>query len=263
MDASNPQIYWEQRLRENFNLHGVGDISWGKHYNAALYEVRKYAFHKIIRHVPVDFATQKVLDIGSGTGFYIEQWKELGVGELHGADITRVAVENLSRRYPDVTFHHLDVGEKINHIQPYYHIISAFDVLFHITEDKKYEQAIANIHQWLLPGGYFIFSENFVHGKTLSIEHQVSRSHEYITTLLHKYGFRLVASMPMFVLMNTPLDSNSRILRKIHWIISRNVRKSEKRAWLLARLLIPLEKGLISVCHEGPSTEIKIYQKPV
>ena len=46
--------------------------------------------------------------------------------------------------------------------------ISAYDVLFHIVDDARYERAIQNISALLSPGGVFFFSDLFLHGETLA-----------------------------------------------------------------------------------------------
>jgi 2-polyprenyl-3-methyl-5-hydroxy-6-metoxy-1,4-benzoquinol methylase len=261
MSDFNPQNYWETRLEKSFNLHGVGDIGLGVNYNNALYNVRKYAFHKLMKRMKIDFSNKKVMDIGSGTGFYIERWKELKVKSIKGTDITNVVVNNLSKQFPEASFSQLDIGEKLESPEPIYDFISAFDVLFHIVDDKRFEQAICNIHGLLKEKGYFVISDNFIHGETKRMEHQVSRSYEYMTTTIEKTGFKHVKTIPMFVLMNDPVDTKNRIIKKIFWLIVKNVRKGESTSKLIGAIFVPIEKMLISLMTESPSTEIKIYQK--
>ena len=79
MTTFNPQEYWEKRLEKSFDLHGVGDIGLGINYNNCLYKIRKFAFHQLMKSLKINFSEVKVMDIGSGTGFYIERWKELKV----------------------------------------------------------------------------------------------------------------------------------------------------------------------------------------
>ena len=45
MDTSfDPQAYWEERLTDNFNLKGVGDVRLPEIYNQFLYKVRGHVF---------------------------------------------------------------------------------------------------------------------------------------------------------------------------------------------------------------------------
>ena len=134
-------------------------------------------------------------------------------------------------------------------------------MLFHIVDDNRFEQAIQNIHSLLNDNGYFVISDNFIHGETKRMEHQVSRSYDHMTGTIEKAGFKHVRTLPMFVLMNDPVDTNNRIIKKIFWTIVKNVRKGEKRGKLVGSIVKPIEKFLISVMTESPSTEIKVYQK--
>jgi len=70
--------YWESRLESNYNLKGVGDIGLSESYNKSLYRVRGNVFRYAIRDITLDKAKINVLDIGSGTGFYIKQWLQSG-----------------------------------------------------------------------------------------------------------------------------------------------------------------------------------------
>lgn len=261
MSTFNPKDYWENRLNKNFNLHGVGDIGLGVNYNNYLYKVRKFAFHKIMNRLNINFSDKKIMDIGSGTGFYIERWRELNVKSIHGTDITNVVVNNLSKKFPDNSFSQIDIGEKIDNPQPTYDFISAFDVLFHIVDDERFNQAIQNIHGLLNKNGYFVISDNFVHGETKRLEHQVSRSYKYMTNTIEQTGFKHVKTLPMFVLMNDPVDTKNRFIKKIFWLITKNARKGERMGKLIGMFMMPIEKLLISLKTESPSTEIKIYQK--
>lgn len=261
MAQFNPQAYWENRLEKSFNLHGVGDIGLGINYNNCLYKIRKYAFHKLMNSLKINFSEKKIMDIGSGTGFYIERWSELNVKSIHGTDITTVVVKNLSAKFSKATFSQLDIGEENNNIKPTYDFISAFDVLFHIVDDQRFEQAISNIHGLLNKDGYFVISDNFVHGETKRLEHQVSRSFEYMTNTIENTGFKLVKTIPMFVLMNDPVDSKNRYVKKLFWIITKYVSKSESMGKFIGSFLMPIEKMLISIKNESPSTEIKLYKK--
>jgi 16S rRNA G527 N7-methylase RsmG len=69
-----PKSYWENRIQINFNLKGVGDIGLPETYNHRLYDIRRYTFRRALKSISLDAAKARVLDVGSGTGFYIQQW---------------------------------------------------------------------------------------------------------------------------------------------------------------------------------------------
>ncbi len=171
MKNFNAKEYWEKRLEEDFTLCSVGYSSLGKSYNHWMYKIRRKVFLRTAASLPLDGEKCTVLDIGCGTGFYIEIWKELNVRNIIGIDITQVAIDNLQKRYPEYQFYRMDIGEDIDKsLENKFDIISAMDVLFHILEDEKFEKAIFNISKMLKPGGYFIWSDNFVHQKSVKIQ---------------------------------------------------------------------------------------------
>jgi SAM-dependent methyltransferase len=262
LDKLSPKDYWESRLKDNFGLHGTGFIGLGKNYNKYMYRIRKRVLLQRVKRLHLDFANIKLLDIGSGTGFYIGLWKSLGVKNIAGIDITSVAIENLRTKYADNEFYQLDIGDDNNYYEKLGHkkfdIISAFDVLFHIVDDSKYERAIKNISTLLKAGGLFIFSDNFLHGDTVRATNQVSRSLTTIQKILEQNNFEVVLRRPMFVLMSTPIDSTRRIMKLIWRIVTSLVQRGEGTAYIVGGIMYPLELLLVTLIKESPSTEIMI-----
>jgi SAM-dependent methyltransferase len=262
MTNFNPDEYWEKRLREKFSLLGVGDISRGRHYNEWLYRVRKRIFPRLIKNAPIDLSKATVLDIGSGTGFYIDCWKEQHVAKLIGSDITHVVVETLSQKYPDVEFVHMDIGqENIPLSGKQFDVISAFDVLYHIVDDERFARAIRNIYSLLKPGGFFIFSDNFLHGETARVQDQVSRSLREIESLVTGTGFQIIGRYPMFIIMAYPIDSHTKLGKITYRIIFKLGTINEIVGYVWGAILFPIELLLLSIFKESPTTEMMICKK--
>jgi SAM-dependent methyltransferase len=258
----NPQQYWENRLGKSYGLHGVGYLGLGKNYNTWLYRVRRAVFLRSMRSLDRDYRNADVLDIGSGTGFYVDRWAELGVSKITGIDLTSVAVESLRRRYPSLRFCQLDISQNLGALGcEEFDYVSAFDVLFHIVDDAGYERAITNVTSALKPGGLFLWSDNFLHGNTQRGVHQVSRSLSDIEAILASRGLRVVQRRPMFYLMNAPCDTESRLHKKLWEWVARIVEKGELAGSALGVLLYPLELGLTAFAKEGPGTEMMICEK--
>ena len=260
MDTFDPQAYWEERLRNLSGYRGVGQHSLSASYNLWLYRVRGHVFLKRVRALQADLGAADVLDVGSGTGFYIQRWKELGVRSITGTDLTAIAVSRLQAEYPGDRFVQMDIGDPLPAaFVGRYDIVSAFDVLFHIVDDTRFERAIENIRAMLKPGGMFVFSDNFLHSPTQRGLHQVSRSLQAISDVLGRVGFNVVQRRPIFVLMNAPLDSSS-LLWRLYWRALSILARNELLGRLLGSGLYPLELLLGSALGEGPSTEMMICQ---
>src|ERR1041385_9088689 len=121
--------YWENRLQGNVALEKIGYLGLGRQYNQWLYRVRQAVFRRTVKSLNVDLGQCSVLDVGSGSGFYIQQWKAFGAKKLVGLDLTTAAVEHLRGEFPDVTFHKADIGEDCElPAKGPFDIISAFGV---------------------------------------------------------------------------------------------------------------------------------------
>ncbi len=67
----DPRAYWEKRLAADPTLGGVGYITLGEGFNRWMYAVRREVTMRMMRRLVPDPANASVLDVGSGTGFYI------------------------------------------------------------------------------------------------------------------------------------------------------------------------------------------------
>lgn len=253
--------YWEARLRNHPGLSGVGNTRLGRRYIHWLYKVRRVVFLRLLRSLTLDLSAAQVFDIGSGTGFYLELWKELGVSSVTGCDFAEIAVSRLENAFPWSRIVRMDIGDAFPLPRPQYDVVSAFDVLFHIAEEERYKQAIRNVHALLRPGGVFVFSDFFVHASSPTAEHLVCRSLDEVEALLAETGFEVVCRVPMFVLMEEPLDSNSPVYRFLWKLVTYPVRRSELAGSLIGGLFYPLELVLTSILRESPSTEIVACRK--
>lgn len=256
--------YWNARFRAHWGPHAVGALAYGRQYNAWLYRVRKQVFRRIRRSLQMDLRQAWVLDVGCGTGFYIKEWLSLGVAVVEGLDISDEATMRLRRALPDVAVHTADIGDPAAVIprNARFDVVSAFDVLFHIVDDVRYQTALESISQALRPGGYFLHSDNFLHGPTREFgDYWKSRSLSDVESALTKVGFEIVRRVPMFAIMNAPVDSRLRHAERLWEAAMKPVRRSELAGYAIGALLYPLEIGLLALLREGPSTEIMICRK--
>jgi SAM-dependent methyltransferase len=146
--------YWETWLRNHPGLCGVGNMRLGKRCIQWLNKVRRAIFLCFDPYPGTDRGTSQVLDIGSGTGFYLRMWIEAGVRSVVGSDRTEIVVSRLRSEFPRTRILQLDIGDALQSLSPgQFDLVSAFDVLFHIVQDGRYEQAVRNVHTLLRPGG--------------------------------------------------------------------------------------------------------------
>lgn len=250
--------YWDERLKEHYNLIGVGDISLGVSYNKWSYKVSRKILKRLFTKYNQKASNNNVLDIGCGTGFVVDIWKSLNK-QVTGIDISCTAVENLKRSYPDYNFVEFDIGSgRLDIADNSFSCCSAASVFYHIVDDQSFNTALGNIYRLLQKNGIFIFSDNFIHNSAFSITHQKCRTINEYTCALENNGFEIVDRMPNYVLMNDPVDANTKFYPRVWNTLTRLSRKSKLLDQVIWPAVYPLELLLTSTFKESPAQEFMI-----
>ena len=260
----NPDAYWEDRLHTIAGLEGVGFKKLGPAFNKWAYKVRKNVFMKVLKGMNLNFQQSSALDIGSGTGFYIQAWRELMVKDITGADISKTAVENLKNTFKQQTFHQIDIGDVAFNAQAglkQFDLVSSMDVLFHIVDDARFEQAIANIASLMKDNAYFVYSDNFLNHEVFRGESQVSRTKSYLLSVFEKNNLKLVTRKPFMYLTNSPIDSKNPLLKAYWFLLENCLYLMPFLGNIFGACLYPLEMYLVNHKSESPTTEFAIFQK--
>jgi SAM-dependent methyltransferase len=264
MGEFDPRAYWDTRHTKRYGPESVGYAGLGVPFNVWMYRVRRHVVAREIRKSGIELSRCDVLDVGSGTGFYIDLWARLGAKSVTGSDFAPFAVRSLHEKFPDRRFVELDIAAReLPGELGQFDLVSAFDIFYHIVEDEKYSQAFHNVRALVRPGGYFVFSENFLPAERESGMHQVSRSSAEITHLLAENDFEILSRAPVFFLMNRPLKSRSRVLSATWGLIER-VTSRHDRPYLgdwLGAALYPIEISTLRWMSTGPTTEMMICRR--
>lgn len=255
----DPKIYWDDRLKKEYNLLGVGDISLTRNYNKWSYKITRIYLKRLInKYLKSDEGV--VLDIGSGTGFVIDilltRFKK-----IKSIDISKTAVENLKKKYQnfDSVFYELNVGEqKLPFEKDSIKLVTAASVLYHIVHDDQLSFLLKNIHHVLNKDGFFIFSENFIHKSKYDLIHQKVRTLESYEQILKDNGFQIIERSPNYVLFNDPVDSKNAILPKFWHYITILSKKSIFFDSIIWPILFPIELILVRILKESPAQEFMV-----
>lgn len=263
--AFDTERYWQNRLSADDSLVGVGFSTLGHRYNGWIYRMRRDVFMDRVPKLGIDLPNARVLEIGPGTGFYIDLWHRLGVREVTGVELAPVAVERLAARYPQHSFVQGDVGAADAPIETgAYDVVTAFDVMYHIVDEVMFEQALANIARSLRPGGLFMVADHFLHHEQSNsriAEPYVNRTLARYEDALARHGLEIVQRRPMFVLMNAPPDSRSR-LRRAWWLaVAGTASLAEPLGFALGAALYPIERQLVRHRAESASSELMICRR--
>lgn len=228
MNKYQPREYWDDRLTKDFSLGGVGFLGLGIAFNEWLYKARLRALNKLLHKHRIDPYGMRILDIGIGTGFYINFWERLGVKHITGLDITRKSISELTVKYPQYTFIRRDISEELS-IKHKFDIIIAFDVFFHIVEEHEFEKAISNIKSISHTKTFILISDNFLKEYRPKAFHKNDRTMSRYKKVLVDNGFYITDIQPIFYFSNAPVDLAAikskafQLLLKASWSLVRKV----------------------------------------
>ena len=261
MSSFDAQKYWEDRHEATTGLEGVGYLGL-KGYNEWMYRLRRRVFHRALRPYAGTIAGSRVIDVGSGTGFYLDCWSRYRPTELVGSDFSKVACDRLEQTRRGARIVQLDITSTSPadfDALGQFDYLSVVDVLYHLIDDGAYQQALHNVARLLRPGGVMVFTENFLqHRARFANEWSVARELTEIEGMLDVAGLSLHQRAPWFVLMNGPVDSDDRFLRA-HWNLVRRVSGRSRLAGnLLGAAEFPAEVLLTKLFRESPTSEIAI-----
>lgn len=200
-----PRRYWSDRLEREFNPRGTGHISYSAGYNAWLYRAKRLALGRALKEVG---NRGPALDIGSGTGWVVAELLRRGM-VVEGSDIAPEAVSHLRRRFPDLTFFELELGAgSVPRGDGSYALITALDVLYHITDDEPWEAGIGEIARLLRPGGGVIVSDAFGDAELAPAPHVRLRSLRRWEVVAGRCGLRLKAMIPLYRWLSREHDAS-------------------------------------------------------
>lgn len=196
-----PREFWQQRLSEHFDLRGTGETGLSLAFNEACYRLRREVLDRALARASVTLEGCSVLDVGCGTGFFTGHYLDRGA-RVTGLDIAPASIERLSARFPAARFVLVDVSEAS--LEERYDVVNAFDVLYHITDDARWERALRTLARAVRPGGVLLVTDLFAERPGLA-EHNVIRSLSRYRRVLEEEGLVVESLHPTHVLLNREL----------------------------------------------------------
>jgi len=156
-EGYDAQAYWGDRFRKyGDSLCGPGDEGLSEEENVAAYEAAGQQFSKLLAAECPDLTGLRVLEIGTGTGFYTGILHDMGVTNYTGLDITDAMFDTLRARHPGSTFARKDITA--DRVDGPYDLVVMIDVMQHIVEPDRFQFALANVRDALAPGGKFVLT---------------------------------------------------------------------------------------------------------
>jgi 2-polyprenyl-3-methyl-5-hydroxy-6-metoxy-1,4-benzoquinol methylase len=154
-----PREFWDRRLAEQFDLRGTGQPGLSMAYNEACYRLRLEVLERALRDQGFDPRGKRVLDVGCGTGFFTAYYISRGA-QVTGIDIAPTSIERLRKRHPEARFLLADVSEAA--LAERFDLVNAFDVLYHVTDETKWERAVKALAAAVEADGLLLLTDTFL-----------------------------------------------------------------------------------------------------
>lgn len=209
----SPGEYWQGRVKGEIDLGVVGQRSLGRAYNEYIYKRRIDVLQATLESIHFDPGLCNILDIGCGSGYYVNYWHTLGVRQLQGVDISADSVSKLRELYPEYIFAQADITAEDSAAQlaGKFSIITIFDVLYHITDDEKIRALLKTVNGCLKEDGHVIIFDQLCKHDYMLSHHVKFRSEQMFTGLLRQAGLAAIKKQPLFVFLAPPIYGNKYI----------------------------------------------------
>lgn len=256
--------FWADRYR-NIDITKSGHVDLPVAYNRWLYRRKKERLLKGLRKAGFDERGSSVLEIATGTGVYVEMWKQLNVKKLVGIDISQAATDALRARFSEYEFHKRDLStpDLAADVGSDFDLVTAVDMLYHIVDDHEFPVALENLAATVKPGGYLAIHDLFLRHGERDFGYIKWRTLAAYQAALAKAGFEILSRTPTFFLTVQAYDFDS-------------ARNAERMKVLWDRVTYPLIRRLPDLLgrlgywsdrvfgkflKEGPSFEMMICRR--
>ncbi len=258
--------YWTRRIGGDIDLGVVGHRSLGRTYNEYIYRRRAVILRAAIEELGLDPVGSKVLDVGAGSGYYVDFWQALGVPILVGIDLSREGIERLAEKYPEYRFLCTDVSSpQISAtIESRFSVITMFDVIYHITDDAAAQRVFNSLSGLLEQDGYLLVFDHIM-GKDYALrEHVRYRGQRHYAEMLRQAGLEMVGRRPLFVFLEPPVTGHRSadfLISGLYFVAGILMRRWSRLGSVVGRLVYSLDERLSRSGVKTPNHELLIIRK--
>ncbi|GAA3716502.1 hypothetical protein GCM10022204_40340 [Microlunatus aurantiacus] len=263
--------YWRD-LHERADLSTVGHSALPPNINKWIYRsLRRNLRHFVRRHGLIGGAGGRLLEVGVGTGYWVDFWTGLG-WTVDGCDLVPSAITRLRAARPGSRFWVADVSAEAGILADSggaaYDLVTVLSVLLHVTRDDAFEQALANVAAATKPGGHLLLMEPALTVKKTQSPFDPTRSSRarvvrtYVTPL-RKAGFELIALEATTVLAANPIEGGSPRRRAVYGRWWQIVSATRQRPGL-ARFVGPamyIGDALLMRTKDMPTSKLLLFRK--
>ena len=259
----DPASYWNKRY-EHVDLVRSGHMDLPAEYNIWLYARKQKRLVEVLAKLGFSLFKSKLLEVASGSGAYLDFWKQEGVGEYLGIDLSDIAIQSLKQRYPKHQFLQYDLNTSglPNAVGVGYDIATALDVLYHVVDDERFNHALIELAMVLKPGGLLVIHDQFIHRSTSDHGYIKWRSLMDYEKALQAAGFEIITRRPIFFFMIQTIDFKGWAQKTMDTLWDRFTYPFVQRFPKLAGALgNTIDNVICKFVNEGPTMEIMVCRK--
>lgn len=260
--------YWKSRVTGDLDIGVVGHRSLGRIYNLYIYKRRVEVLNRLSSETGLH-GDSAVLDIGCGSGFYTDYWRGRGIRNYTGIDISRDSIDQLASRFVDFRFINADISdpavlEKTGLPENGYDVITVFDVLYHIVDDKSFSLAVNTISRLLKPGGHVLVFDQLCRHRYSLTKHVIFRNRKEYLELFGKNGFELIESRRLFQFLVPPLLGYRYIdlmIAGLYKILGYFLKRSDFLSHIAGKILSVADRLLLILPWNIPNNDFLVFRK--
>ena len=211
--AYDPGAFWQAVLSAHPDLRGTGEPGLSLAYNRAMYAIRERVLTRELAREGVDLTGARVLDGGSGVGFYVDYYLRHGA-DVTGVELTDAGTRLLRERFPAARILQGDLAEL--DAGGGYAVVNVWDVLYHITDDARWEAALRRLARAVAPGGLLLVSDVLAPWRGRLAAHNVMRELPRYAAVLRDEGLAVRRTVPTHYLLNRSLGALKGLNRLPH-----------------------------------------------
>jgi SAM-dependent methyltransferase len=264
-----PPDYWGA-LHRTADLRAVGYPTLPLVFNQYSYANTALAVLRSLHVAGVTIRGRRVLDVGSGTGFWIDLWQREGAEAVAGADLVPEAVDRLRARFPDVQVTAANIAEQAPFPGQTFDVVTIMSVLHHVVDDEAFRRALVHLASQLGPGGRLVVLDPLVlrgrwMPKRAESAHNVTRTRAEWEAALAEAKLRILQVSPTGLFLSDPVDAGSQLAFRLHHLLWRGFTGMLQNRDRLADVVVPpiaaLDRVLVPRLRVGPSTKMLVLRR--
>lgn len=269
-EAYRASDYWGALHAAADDLGVVGYPTLPAAFNRYVYANAAAGVLRGLRRAGVGIAGHTVLDVGSGTGFWIDLWLRHGASRVAGSDLVPTAIARLCDRFPACTFAVADIAEARPFPEATFDVVTAMSVLHHIVDEGLFRRALANLAAQIAETGRIVVLDPLVVRKRwmpaqAESAHNVARTRSQWELPLADVGLRIASITPTSALLSDPVDAGSRLAFAAHRFWWRGLTAALRDRERLAAAVMPplarLDGILTPLLRTGQGAKLIVIER--